>query len=200
MKKFSTKDITVAALFTALIAVGAFVSIPIGVVPITLQTLFLMLAAFTLGKVRATLASLVYVVIGLVGIPVFAGGNGGPSHVFSPTFGYLIAFVIGAYIAAAMVERGLCNSTQTQSCSCPLRAHKSELFVYLKAGLVYTVIIYVIGLAYLYMILNIYLHKNVPLEVVFKTGCFVFLPGDIIKMLVAMFISIKLRPLLATKK
>jgi len=198
MKRFSTKDITVAALFTALIAVGAFISIPIGVVPITLQTLFLMLAVFTLGKVRAFLASLVYVVIGIMGIPVFAGGNGGPSHILSPTFGYLIAFVIGAYITAAIVEKGLGN-TNVDSCSCVICAHKSELLVYLKAGIVYTIIIYVIGLAYLYVILNVYLHKNVSIFTVFKTGCFVFLPGDIIKMIAAMLISIKLRPLIAMK-
>ena len=196
MKRFSTKDITVAALFTALIAVGAFISIPIGLVPITLQTLFLMLAVFTLGK--ALLASLVYVVIGILGIPVFAGGNGGPSHIFSPTFGYLIAFVIGAYITAAMVERGL-NNASVKSCSCVICAHKFELLVYLKAGIVYTIIIYVIGLAYLYVILNVYLHKNVSIFTVFKTGCFVFLPGDIIKMIAAMLISIKLRPLIAMK-
>ena len=198
MKRFSTKDITVAALFTALIAVGAFISIPIGLVPITLQTLFLMLAVFTLSKVRALLASLVYVVIGILGIPVFAGGNGGTSHIFSPTFGYLVAFVIGAYITAAMVERGL-NNASVKSCSCVICAHKSELLVYLKAGIVYTIIIYVIGLAYLYVILNVYLHKNVSIFTVFKTGCFVFLPGDIIKMIAAMLISIKLRPLIAMK-
>lgn len=198
MKRFSTKDITVAALFTALIAVGAFISIPIGLVPITLQTLFLMLAVFTLGKVRALLASLVYVVIGILGIPVFAGGNGGPSHILSPTFGYLIAFVIGAYITAAIVEKGL-NNASVKSCSCVICAHKSELLVYLKAGIVYTIIIYVIGLAYLYVILNVYLHKNVSIFTVFKTGCFVFLPGDIIKMIAAMLISIKLRPLIAMK-
>ena len=157
-----------------------------------------MLAVFTLGKVRAFLASLVYVVIGIMGIPVFAGGNGGPSHILSPTFGYLIAFVIGAYITAAIVEKGLGN-TNVDSCSCVICAHKSELLVYLKAGIVYTVIIYAIGLTYLYVILNVYLHKNVSMLTVFKTGCFVFLPGDIIKMVVAMLISIKLRPLIAMK-
>ena len=129
---------------------------------------------------------------------MFAGGNGGPSHIFSPTFGYLIAFVIGAYITAAMVERGL-NNASVKSCSCVICAHKSELLVYLKAGIVYTIIIYVIGLAYLYVILNVYLHKNVSIFTVFKTGCFVFLPGDIIKMIAAMLISIKLRPLIAMK-
>ena len=74
--KISAKDLTLVALFSALIAVGAFIKIPFLLVPITLQTLFIVLSALVLERKLAVLSVIVYIMIGLVGFPIFANGGG----------------------------------------------------------------------------------------------------------------------------
>ncbi len=83
------------SLFAALIAVGAFIKIPVPLVPFTLQFLFTTLAGLLLGSKLGFTAVMSYIAVGLAGIPVFASG-GGISYVFQPSFGYLIGFAIGA--------------------------------------------------------------------------------------------------------
>ena len=71
-----TKDLVLCAMFVALIAVGAFIKVPVPVVPFTLQFLFTMLAGLLLGPVNGALAVVVYIVLGLVGLPIFTQGGG----------------------------------------------------------------------------------------------------------------------------
>ena len=75
-----TKDLVLCAMFVALIAVGAFIKVPVPVVPFTLQFLFTMLAGLLLGPVNGALAVVVYIVLGLVGLPIFTQG-GGPGYI-----------------------------------------------------------------------------------------------------------------------
>lgn len=89
------------ALFTALISAGAFVTIPLGPVPFTLQTLFVLLAGLVLGSRLGALSVVAYVVLGLVA-PVYAGGTSGLGVLFGPTGGYLLGFVLGALVAGAV--------------------------------------------------------------------------------------------------
>ena len=96
-KKFSTLDMTYVALFAVLITLCAWVSIPT-VPPFTLQTLGIMLAASLLGWKRGTAAVLIYILLGAVGLPVFAGFKGGLSALVGPTGGYIIGFVFTALI------------------------------------------------------------------------------------------------------
>lgn len=84
-----TRSLVYCALFTALIAVGAFIKIPIPVVPFTLQYLFTMLAGILLGS----LSVLAYMILGLIGLPIFSEG-GGIGYVFKPSFGYIIGFAL----------------------------------------------------------------------------------------------------------
>ena len=93
MKHMKTKDLVLCAMFVALIAVGAFIKVPVPVVPFTLQFLFTMLAGLLLGPVNGALAVVVYIVLGLVGLPIFTQG-GGPGYIFQPSFGYIIGFFI----------------------------------------------------------------------------------------------------------
>ena len=86
-----TVRLVLCALFAALIAVGAFIKIPIPYIPLTLQTLFTMLAGLMLGGRLGAISVCVYVAIGLAGLPVFTQG-GGQMYVLKPTFGYLIGF------------------------------------------------------------------------------------------------------------
>ncbi|MDP3630013.1 MAG: biotin transporter BioY [Actinomycetota bacterium] len=96
----------VASLVAALIAVGAFVSVPVGAVPITLQMFAVVLAALLLSSGGAFAATSVYVLLGAVGVPVFAGGKAGLAVLFGPTGGFLLGFVVGA-IAGAEVRQFL---------------------------------------------------------------------------------------------
>ena len=94
-KKFTTRDLILCALFTALSAIGAFIRIPVPLVPFTLQITFTTLAGLLLGSKKGAISVAVYVLMGLIGIPVFTQG-GGFSYVLKPSFGFLVAFIIGA--------------------------------------------------------------------------------------------------------
>ncbi|WP_207264929.1 biotin transporter BioY [Desulfovibrio sp. Huiquan2017] len=102
MKPTSLTDIhrlTWTALMAALIGAGAYANLPIGPVPVSLQTFFVALAGFVLGPRRGALAVGLYLLAGAVGLPVFAGGKSGLGHLFGPTGGFLIGFVLYAAIA-----------------------------------------------------------------------------------------------------
>ena len=86
------------ALFAALLAVGGWISIPIGPVPITLQTMFLTLAGLVLGPRDGALAALLFLAAGLLGLPVFSGGKGGLGVFLGPTGGFLLAFPVSAWV------------------------------------------------------------------------------------------------------
>lgn len=94
----AVKDLVFTAMFTALIAVCSIISIPIGEVPITLQTFAICLSAAMLGWKRGTLSVLIYILLGAVGVPVFAGMSGGIGILAGPTGGYIIGFILTALV------------------------------------------------------------------------------------------------------
>jgi len=100
----TARELTYVALFAALIAVGAFVSIPVGTVPFTLQVLFVLLAGMALGPRLGALSVAVYLALGLVA-PVYAGGTSGVGVLFGPTGGFLWGFVLAAAITGAIAAR-----------------------------------------------------------------------------------------------
>ena len=102
--RIKTKDLTKTALLAALIAIGAFISIPIGPIPFTLQNFFVFMAGLLLLPEYAALSVLSYVLLGLVGLPIFSGFKGGINYIFSPTFGFLIAFIIGAFVISKLAH------------------------------------------------------------------------------------------------
>ncbi len=94
------------ALLAACIAVGAWLQLPIGAVPITLQPLFVFLAGYLLGPASGAAAVALYVAAGVLGLPVFAGGKAGLGVLLGPTGGYLAGFVLGAAITGLAARRG----------------------------------------------------------------------------------------------
>ena len=100
----ATTDLALMAVFAALVAACTLVpAIPVGIgVPITLQTLGVMLAGLVLGPLRGFLAVLLYVVVGLAGLPVFAQGGAGLANLVKPAAGYLLAFPLGALVTGAL--------------------------------------------------------------------------------------------------
>ncbi len=96
-QRITTRNMVLCALFAALIAIGAFIRIPVPYVPITFQGFFVLLAGFLLGPKYGAASMLIYIAVGLVRIPVFTEG-GGIMYVLKPTFGYLIGFAVCAFV------------------------------------------------------------------------------------------------------
>ena len=104
MQTRNLRELVLSSLFVALIAIGAIIRIPLGSTVYTLQFLATLLAGALLGGRLGALAVLTYTVMGLVGLPVFASG-GGPSYILQPTFGYLVAFMLQAYVGGTYIRR-----------------------------------------------------------------------------------------------
>ena len=164
------RSIALVAVFAALIAVAAIVpGIPVGSVgvPITLQTLAVMLTGLCLGPVRGGLAVLLYLVIGFVGFPVFSKGQSGLGVLAGPSAGYLVAFLVAAVVVGLAATRVV---RRRPAAWAPLSFVAAML----------TSIVFVHGLGVLGMVLN----ADLGLADAFKADL-VFYPGDVIKNLVA---------------
>ncbi|MCM3766773.1 biotin transporter BioY [Neobacillus niacini] len=110
MNKFRALDITLVGMFVALMAVGANITaiapfLVVGGVPITLQTFFAILAGLILGSRLGTVAMIVYTLVGMVGVPVFAGFFGGFGIIVRPTFGFIISYILMTFIIGKIVEK-----------------------------------------------------------------------------------------------
>ena len=171
----SVRDITQTGIFTAMTAAGAFISIPIGPVPITLQSFFVLLSGIILGSKKAVFSQITYLLLGLIGFPVFAGFSGGIQSIFKPSFGFIIGYVAAAYAVGRLTE----EKTVTQY---PW-----------AAVLMGTLIIYTFGLPYMHYILNIMLHNNFSIIKILQSGMFAFIPGDVFKAVVAVLIAKRLK-------
>jgi biotin transport system substrate-specific component len=173
-----TKDIILVALFAALTAIGGRISFSVYLVPLTLQLFFCLFAGILLGAKLGMASQLVYVLIGLLGVPVFANG-GGPSYVLNPTFGYLIGFIIAAYIMGKIVE-SLKNISLI------------NMMISTAVGFITA---YTIGIPYFYIIYNFYLGK--PLS--FIASITMMIPYMIKDMMLAAIVALtawKVLPLL----
>ncbi len=102
----STLRIARCGLSIALLAVASSISIPLGPVPFTLQTLVLALLSIALGGRDATITVALYLVLGTLGLPVFSGFSGGIASLVGPTGGYLWGFLVGTVLAAAILRVG----------------------------------------------------------------------------------------------
>jgi biotin transport system substrate-specific component len=176
--KLNVKEMILAALFAALTAVGAFIEIPLGPVSFTLQILFTALAGIMLGAKLGALSQLVYVVIGLLGLPIFSGRMGGLAVISKPSFGYLLGFIAGAYVIGKIAE----GTTKPSFI---------RLFI---ASLVGIAVIYAIGVPYLYFIINNVIGKSMTFMAALKTGLIVFIPGDLIKCFIAAALGTRVVP------
>lgn len=103
---FDARDLARIAIFAALIVVLGTVSVPLpGGVPVTAQTLAVMLAGTVLGARKAPLAVLIVLVLAAVGLPVLSGGHGGIGVFVGPTAGYLIGWVFGSFVVGLIAHR-----------------------------------------------------------------------------------------------
>ncbi|MDF2685662.1 MAG: BioY protein [Clostridia bacterium] len=180
--KFSIKTITFCALFSALIAIGAFIKIPGPLVPFTLQFLFCNLCGMLLGSKKGIIAVLVYIFLGLIGFPIFTQG-GGFSYIFQPTFGYIIGFALGVFVIGFITER-------LKTITIP------SLFLASLAGLS---AVYIIGLPYYYIITNYYLNSGINIDKLLIYCFLLFLPTDLFVCFISTFLGKRLVPIFKNK-
>ena len=169
--KISVRDICYVGLFTAVIAIMAQISIPMPLgVPMTMQTFAITLAAVVLGAKLSTYSTLVYLLLGAVGVPVLANFSGGLDKFVGPTGGFLISFPIMAFIIGWGVEHK--------------DKFKGEFVVALIVG---TVVNYIIGVA-MFCILTA---NSVAVGI---SACVLpFIPTAIIKAVLASLIGFEIR-------
>ncbi len=181
MKIKKTRNLILCALFVALIAVGAFIRIPIPVVPFTLQFLFTMLAGLLLGGKTGALAVCIYIVMGLTGLPIFAEG-GGFSYILKPSFGYIIGFAVAAYVTGTIANKGS-------------NPGYPRLLTATFTGLG---IVYLCGMAYYYLMSNFYLGTPIGLWPLFLYCFLLAVPGDICLCILGAVLGKRLIPVLKT--
>ena len=158
------RTMTRVALFAALTAVGAFIRIPLGYSSITLQTFFTAMAGCVLGPWYGALSQLVYVALGLVGLPIFTQG-GGIGYLVQPTCGFLIGLIPAAWVIGRIAGR------------------KPEPKQIVPACLLGYGVLYAIGVPYMALILNTFLGKGMGFSAIMWAGMIPVLPGDMIKIL-----------------
>lgn len=182
--KITLKEMILVSLFTSLTAIGAFISIPAGPVYITLQTLFVILSGILLGPRLGALSQIIYIILGLAGLPIFSGFSGGLQAIAKPSFGFLIGFIAAAYSAGKITH----NKNNLEQLTVP------SLKKIVIACILSTIIIYIFGIPYMYFILNKIMNMGLSISAVLKLGCVLFVPGDILKIIVISVLGFKLFP------
>ncbi len=148
------------AVFVAILA-QIKIPLPFTPVPLTGQTFAVLLVGATLGSKRGAASMLFYTILGAFGLPVFAGGASGMAYLTGATLGYLVGFVVAAYLIGMLAERGLERNLRT------------SLFPFLLG----TVVIYLFGAGWLAILFGV--------EKALALGVLPFLIGDVIKMILA---------------
>ena len=172
-------DMVLISISTALIAVCSWISIPLGPVPFTLQTLGILAVMLTAGGRRGTIAVLVYLALGAVGVPVFAGFKGGIASFAGPTGGFLVGFLVSALVYW-LLEKLFLKKLMTT----PV---KTWVFGML-AFLIFEVIMYIVGVIWF---MTVYAAQTGPVGLATVMGwCVIpFIIPDIVKMVVAVLIG-----------
>lgn len=159
--------------FVVFISLGAFVRIPLPFtpVPITLQTFFVLLSAALLGAHLGVTAQLIYIVLGILGLPIFAGAGSGPLYLMGPTSGYLFGFILASLFVGKLIKYGKDNLFAVFFILC------AADFILLSCGILWLHLLF----AY-------------PLNKLFFIGFIPFVPGDLLKVFSAAILYLKLKP------
>lgn len=154
------------ALFAALIIIGGYVSIPVGPVPIALADFFVMLAGLFLGFKYGVISTMLFLLLGILGLPVFAGGAAGPAVFLGPTGGFLVGYVLLA---------GTVGFISGLRPGCVITA--------IAALLMGNILMYAVGVPWLRSVLNL------SWQAALAGGLTPFIPGAIIKIAAAVSIA-----------
>lgn len=160
------------ALLLAVLIVCSQLSIPVQPVPITLQTFAVLIIGMIVPPKAAFFITLTYTLMGFIGLPVFAGYKGGIQSILSPTFGFVLSFIIASTLIAFLLTK-----------------FRKNFLTYLVMGLLGTCTIYLVGLPYLGYILNHVMGVEKNVSEILQIGMLPFLFGDIIKVVLAAMIA-----------
>ena len=173
--KSKSQSVVMCALFTVLVAVGAFIRIPLPL-PLTMQLFFVILSGLLLGSKRGAVSCALYMIIGLIGVPVFTQG-GGISYVFQPSFGYIIGFVFASFFTGRITE---CKKNPS------LKRMLTASFVGLLTA-------YCVGMVYYYIVCRFVLSINLGIGLLLVRCVLLTAPCDIALSFAAVFLSKKLK-------
>ena len=168
------KKIALTALFAALTAAGTFIAIPIGPVPIVLQNLFAILSGLILGPLLGSAAVGLFLLAGILNLPVFAGATGGIARFAGPTGGFLVGYLLAAFTAGLIAGR-------------PRPNEKIPLPRIIAAVIAGFLVVYVPGVAWLKI------SRDLSWARAFMAGFVPFIIGDTLKGIVAVLIARRLR-------
>jgi biotin transport system substrate-specific component len=166
----NTRQLTLIAVMTAVMCILGPLSLPIGIVPISLTNLAIYLAIYTLGTKRGTLSYIVYLFIGVVGLPVFSGFSGGFTKLLGPTGGYLIGFVLMAFISGIFIDN-----------------FSNNIYMCFLGMVLGTIVTYLLGTAWLSY------ETKLTFNAALYAGVIPFIPGDLVKMIIASLIGPQIR-------
>lgn len=173
MFRLSTSQISRIGLFTALTIIMSQISIPMPYgVPMTMQTFIIPLVAFLLGKKEGVYVSIIYMLLGMIGLPVFAGFSGGLGIVLGPTGGFILSFPLMAYFSGIASEK----------------KKSYQIIIWLTLG---AAINYLVGMFYFSMV------TSNSISVAFTACVLPFIPTSIIKIGLVYFCGLKLKTLTA---
>ena len=175
LKKFSTKQMVLSALFIALITVGAYLKVQVGIIPFSLQMMFVFLTGQLLQPIWAAGTLAAYLFMGLIGLPVFSGG-GGLGYVLQPSFGYIPGFLVMAFLISVISHRGA-----------------PSLLKNLVANVCGGVAVYLFGLGYYFCLNTFYFGKVVELSKMLIYCWVIFIPSDMIALVLTAFLGLRLR-------
>ena len=165
--------VVLASLMAALTAVGAYIYVPIGPVPIILSTLFVILSGLLLGSRWGLTSMALYLLVGAIGLPVFAGGKGGFAHFMGPTGGYLFGYLLASWITGFISERS-----------------RGRMILDILAVIIGSLALYALGVPWLKMVTQMSWTKAL------MVGVLPFLIGDAIKASVVLILARATRPIL----
>ena len=168
--KSKVYQMAIIGVLTAVICILGPLSIPIGLVPISFTTLAVFIALYALGIKKGILSTILYIVIGFVGIPVFSGFSSGPAKLFGPTGGYIIGYVFMALIAGYFIDR-----------------YFDKWYLCITGMVIGSVVLYIFGTTWLTY------QANLTVGVALAAGVIPFIPGDLAKIAIAAIVGPLLR-------
>lgn len=172
MTNTKTLSLTLIALMTAIICIlgPLSIAIPISPVPLSFTSLAIYFSIMILGWKKGTVSYLIYLLIGLVGVPVFSSFTSGPGKLLGPTGGYLIGFIFMAIVSGFFIEK-----------------FNGKIYMYIFGMILGALICYAFGTIWLSLL------ANMSLGTALMAGVVPYLPGDITKILIAAFVGNEIR-------
>lgn len=177
--------ITITALMTAFTCTGGFIRIPTPLLDITMQTFFACMAGILLGKKLGTLSQFIYAIIGLAGVPIFTRG-GGITYVFQPSFGFILGFILCAFLCGLMRDILFKNKLKTEDNKKIVWKDFLKITVICLVGILG---LYIVGGSYMLIILKSYLNIDTAVIISTMLSLPLFVLGDLISLIILIIIT-----------